>query len=61
MGYEEELTPTAIYKDMTVHFFDVVLEKWRDVKVIGWTEDIVDTEEIDTGVSISGPFHMFFI
>ena len=61
MDYSDELTFDNIAVGKTAHFFDSVLEKWRDVKIIGWSEDSVDTEEIDTGTSITGPFHMFFV
>lgn len=61
MDYSDELTPATVSVGMTAHFFDNALDKWRDVKVIGWFEDAVDTEEIDTGISISGPFNMFFV
>lgn len=61
MGYSTELTLDNISVGMTAHFFDTVLEKWRDVKVLAWSNETVDTEEISTGIAITGPFGMFFV
>lgn len=61
MGYSNELTFDNIEVGKMAHFFDEALEKWRHVKIISWSKDSVDTEEIDTDIAITGPFNMFFV